>query len=253
MQQPEQAKKIYTLVPVLDPIAAEKRKKVRAWTLVDEKGEPQWLLRDQAWTVSKMYKFDSADTLPRLVFELRGKKVFTVFNDKKAKPACTWPVDGKASEQYALAPGKMKSYDTKDPATGKVAKDLGNFVSAAVFKDKKQGDTIIGRLYFHQGKAATPISERRFTEVHLYQEYDDELRQGMALQLAIGNASSVVDMIKTFEEMDDCAPKTHNPMLDVVELSDQVNRTDAVVDGVVTAGVAISVGLQVAALIISLI
>jgi hypothetical protein len=253
MQQPEQAKKIYTLVPVLDPIGVAKKKKIRAWTLVDEKGEPQWLLRDQAWTVTKMYKFDSADTLPRLVFELRGKKVFTVFNDKKAKPACTWPIDGKASEQYALAPGKMKKYITKDPDTGKEAKDFGDTMSAAVFQDKKQGETIIGRLFFHQGKAATPISERRFTEVHMYQEYDDELRQGMALQLTVGNASVIVDYIKMLEEMDSRAPKTHNPMLDVVELSDQVDWPDPVVDGIVTAGQAISVGLHVASLIIHLI
>ena len=80
MQQEVIAK--YTLIPVEDPLS---KKKQTCMTIVDEQGTPLWLIRDNAWTVIKVYRFDNPDAPPRLLYEVRKGKVFTDFTDKKVR------------------------------------------------------------------------------------------------------------------------------------------------------------------------
>ena len=147
-----------------------------------------------------------------------------------------------------MATGRMK-YDTKDPATGKDAKEFGDTIRTCVFKDKKSGDTVLGRLFFHQGKSSTPLKDRRFTEVHMYKQYPDELRQAMAIHFVTQSAAGLSEMIYLVQKMDDGFPQEHNPMLLGVSEQDRAKaekKAQDTVEGVgLGVGVAVDVGLTI--------
>ena len=81
-QQPDIVAK-YTLIPVEDPLS---KKKQTCMTIVDEQGTPLWLIRDNAWTVIKVYRFENPDAKPQLLYEERKGKIFTDFDNKKVSP-----------------------------------------------------------------------------------------------------------------------------------------------------------------------
>ena len=136
-------------------------------------------------------------------------------------------------------------YDTKDPATGKDDKELGDTVRTCVFKDKKAGDTVIGRLFFHQGKSSTPLADRRFSEIHMYKQYPDELRQAMAIQVVTQFAAGISEMIYMVQKMDDGFPQEHNPMLLGVSEEDRAKVEQQAEERAANVRTGIQIGLTV--------
>ena len=191
--------KSYIVLDVEDTMG-EKVHKKPAYVLMTPEGEPKYLIRDRS-TVTKMYAFrNGPQEPPDLLFTLRGAGLLCLGDSPKSESVGKLK---KLPDEYQLFPGD-KLFEKLVGPNGKSCNEVEDYFEArsiTSFRNKKsKSERILGNWKINLGGPRVSLDQREATTVHVFVDFQNELKDALAHYLVVANLPTIMDVVRSSDK-----------------------------------------------------